>query len=41
MARLADKLKDADPAKFSEAMRHMDALIQRHIGEINKMEDEK
>ncbi len=38
-ARRCLRYNGVDPAKFNEAMRHMDALIQRHIGEINKMED--
>ena len=38
-ARRCLRYAGIDPAKFNEAMRHMDALIQRHIAEIKGMED--
>lgn len=39
-ARACLRYDGVDPVRFSEAMRHMDALIQRHIAEINEKEDE-
>ena len=35
-ARRCLRFDGVDPAKFNAAMRHMDALIQRHITEINE-----
>lgn len=40
-ARRCLRYDGVDMVRFCEAMRHMDALIQRHIGEINEVEDEK
>lgn len=40
-ARRCLRYDGVDPARFNEAMRHMDALIQRHIAEINEMEDDE
>lgn len=38
-ARRCLRYDGIDPAKFNEAMRHMDVLIQRHIAEIKERED--
>lgn len=38
-ARRCLRYDGVDPAKFNESMRHMDALIQRHIAEIKEMEE--
>ena len=38
-ARRCLRYDGVDPVRFNESMRHMDALIQRHIAEINEMED--
>ena len=37
-ARRCLRYDGVDPVKFNEAMRHMDALIQKHIAEIYEME---
>ena len=38
-ARRCLRFDGVDPVRFNEAMRHMDVLIQKHIAEINEMED--
>ena len=38
-ARACLRYDGVDPVRFNAAMRHMDALIQRHIAEINEVED--
>ena len=40
-ARACLRYDGVDPVRFSEAMRHMDALIQRHIAEINETEEDE
>ena len=38
-ARCCLRYDGVDTVRFNEAMRHMDALIQHHIGEINEVGD--